>query len=135
MIAPLLVFSDWALLILRIVVGIIFIAHGWPKFKDLKANAGSFEMMGFKPGILWGTIVAFVEFLGGLALLVGFATQLAALLIAFDMLVAFLWKVQRGQKLVGGFELDLTLMASVLVLATIGAGSLSLDSFLGLAIY
>jgi putative oxidoreductase len=116
-------------------VGIIFIAHGWPKFKNLKQNAENFAMMGFKPGAFWGTIVALVEFLGGLALIAGFLTQIAALLIAIDMLVAFLWKVKGRQKLVGGFELDLLLMSTALMIATIGSGMYGLDSYWPIALY
>ena len=135
MIPSLIFYADWALLILRVVVGIIFIAHGWPKFKNLKQNAQNFAMMGFKPGAFWGTIVAFVELLGGLALIAGFFTQIAALLLAIDMLVAFLWKVKGGQKLVSGFELDLTLMAAALLIATIGSGIYGLDRYWTIALY
>lgn len=135
MIPSLVFFADWALLILRVVIGIIFIAHGWPKFKNLKQNSENFAMMGFKPGAFWGTIVAFVELLGGLALIAGFFTQIAALLLAIDMLVAFLWKVKGGQKLVSGFELDLTLMAAALLIATIGSGIYGLDRYWTIALY
>ena len=125
----LLVFSDWSLLGLRLVFGAIFIAHGWPKIKNLKTNSQNFEMMGFKPGAFWGTIVAFVEFFGGLAIIVGLYTQIAALLLAINMAVATLWKIKRGQKFIGGFELDLTLFVVGLTPATLGAGIYSLSQF------
>lgn len=88
--------------------------------------------MGFKPGSLWGTIVALAETLGGLAVILGFGTQYAGLILAFNMLVAALWKMKNGQRLIGGFELDLALIAAGLILATLGAGSYSLDSYLSL---
>lgn len=122
-------FSDWALLALRLAFGVIFLAHGWPKLKNLKVNAQNFEMMGFKPGGLWGTIVALAETLGGLAVILGLGTQYAGLVLAFDMTISSLWKIKRGQKLVGGFELDLILLASGLILATIGGGAYSLDNY------
>ena len=125
----LLVFSDWSLLGLRIVFGAIFIAHGFPKIKNLKTNAQNFEMMGFKPGVFWGTIVAFVEFFGGLAIIAGLYTQIAALLLAIDMAVATLWKIKRGQKFISGFELDLILFVVGLAVATLGAGIYSLSRF------
>lgn len=124
-----LVFNDWSLLGLRLVFGAIFIAHGWPKIKNLKANAQNFEMMGFKPGSFWGTIVAFVEFFGGLAIIMGLYAQIAGLLLAIDMAVSTLWKIKRGQKFIGGFELDLILFAVGLSLLTLGAGIYSLNQF------
>ena len=122
-------FSEWALLILRLVFGAIFLAHGWPKIKNLRANAQNFEMMGFKPGAFWGTIVAFAEFFGSLAIMVGLGTQVAGLVLAFNMLIAASWKITKNQKLVGGFELDITLLAVGLILATFGGGTYALDSF------
>ena len=132
MISTLLIFSDWTILILRLVLGVIFLAHGWPKIKNLKATGQNFEMMGFKPGAFWGTIVSVVEFLGALALILGLYTQLAALLIAFQMLVAALWKMKNKQGLIGGYEFDLILATSSLLLATLGSGVYSLDSYLRL---
>ena len=132
MIPLLAIFSDWALLLLRLVYGWVFLAHGWPKLKNLKITAQNFEMMGFKPGSFWGPIVAVAETLGGLAVVLGLGTQYAGLVLAFDMLVAALWKVKNGQKLIGGFELDLSLMTIGLILATLGGGSYSLDSYLSL---
>ena len=132
MITVLAIFSDWALLLLRLVYGAIFLAHGWPKLKNLKTTAQNFEMMGFKPGAFWGTIVALAETFGGLAVILGIGTQYAGLVLAFNMLVATLWKLKNGQKLIGGFELDLSLLAIGLILATLDGGSFSLDSYLNL---
>lgn len=132
MITLLSIFSEWALLILRVVYGCIFLAHGWPKLKNLKTTAQNFQMMGFKPGAFWGTIAAVVETFGSLAIILGLGTQYVALALAFQMLVTTLWRMKNGQKLVGGFELDLILLAAGLILATLGAGSYSLDSYLSL---
>lgn len=129
MIIVLSVFSEWALLILRLAFGVIFLAHGWPKLKNLKINAQNFEMMGFKPGGLWGTIVALTEVLGGAAIILGTGTQIAGALLAFDMLVATIWKIKRGQKLIGGFELELLLLTVALLLATFGGGAYALDNY------
>lgn len=123
------VFSEWALLILRLVYGLIFLAHGWPKLKNLKTTAQNFEMMGFKPGSFWGTIVALAETIGGAAIILGLGTQYAGLVLAFDMLVATSWKIKRGQTLIGGFELDLLLFSVGLILATLGGGSYALDNY------
>lgn len=129
MVQTLLIFNDWAILLLRITLGLIFLVHGWPKIKDLKTNGQNFEMMGFKPGALWGTIVALAEFFGGLLLIAGLLTSAAALVLAIQMTVATIWKMRRGQKLAGGFEFDLLLLVSLLVLATQGSGLYALDSY------
>ena len=119
--------GDIALLLLRLVVGLIFVVHGWPKLRDLKGTAGNFEGMGFKPGTFWGTLVALVEFVGGLAIFFGLYTGLAALLIGIEMLVGIFWKMSRGQGLAGGYELDLILLAGCIALLTLGPGVYSIE--------
>jgi putative oxidoreductase len=126
MVIALLAFKDWALLALRLMVAVIFLAHGWPKAKDLKANANNFGMMGFKPGWLWGTLIALIETVGGALLILGVGTQLLGLLMAGEMAVAALWKKKQGMGLVNGYELDLLMAVAALVLATSGGGALTL---------
>ncbi|MBI5733034.1 DoxX family protein [Candidatus Jorgensenbacteria bacterium] len=116
-----LVYSDWGLLILRVVLGVIMVVHGWPKLKDLKGTSKWFDSVGFKPGVFWATLVGIVEFVGGLALIEGTFTQIAAFLLFIQFLV-ILFKVKRGQKLVGGYELDLLIAAVALALLTTGGG-------------
>ena len=103
---------------LRVAVGVIFLAHGWPKLKNLKQTQGWFDSIGFKPGAFWGTLVALLETFGAAALALGFFVQPLAALFAILMLVAGLWKIKQGQKLSGGYELDLILLAACLLLAT-----------------
>ena len=89
MIQPLLVFGGIGIAFLRVVLGIILIAHGWPKIKNIKGTA---EWMGqmFKPGILWAVIVSVLEFVGGIFLLAGFFTQFIAILVAIQFAVIIL---------------------------------------------
>lgn len=122
------IFSDWAIVVLRLAVAVIFLAHGWPKIKDLKTTAINFNTMGFKPGRFWGTLVAVVEFFGALFLIFGLFTQIAALLLAVNMSVAMIWKIKNGMKLVGGYELDIILLVALLVLAAMGSSIFSLDN-------
>lgn len=119
---------DISLLLLRLALGLIFIVHGWPKIKNVRMTAHHFESMGFRPGNLWGTIVAFVEFFGGIAVFFGFLTGVAALGLAIIMLVALFWKMGKGQGLVGGFEFDLILLVVALVIVMLGGGAYSLES-------
>jgi len=121
-----LVFKNWALLFLRLAVGFVFLSHGLPKIKDLKHNAGGFDMMGFKPGWLWITLSAFLEVFGGILLILGIATQLVSLLLAGEMLITTVWKKIQGENLVGGYELDLVLLTSLLIIATAGGGELAI---------
>ena len=129
MIQIFLVGHEWALLALRIGVAIIFLAHGLPKIKNLKATAENFSAMGFVPGRLWGTLVAILEFFGGIALLLGFFTQGIALLLAIEMAVTTLWRMRQGHKLTHGYEFDLILFLSLLVLAASGSTLFALDYY------
>lgn len=121
------IFSNWALLVLRVVFGLIFVVHGWPKIKNLKMTAQNFSAMGFRPGGFWGPLVAVVEFFGGLALILGFYVQVVAALFVVQFLVINIWKIIKRQPFVGGFEFDLLLLAVALALLTLGAGAFSLD--------
>ncbi len=135
MVAYLFIWSGAALLLLRIFYGVLFVIHGWPKIKDLARNAKNFEMMGFRPGLFWGSIVALLEFFGGLAIIAGLFTQVFGLLLAIEMAVATAWKIKNKQKFVGGYELDLALALVGLILATLGGGIFALDNplqFLGI---
>ena len=134
MIQPLLVFGDWGLLILRIVLGIIMIAHGWPKIRNLKATSQDFKKMGFSQPMFWGTIVAILEFVGGLTLIAGFATQLVASFMVIQFIVVIL-KVKGKLGLISGYEFDLLILAVAVLLATVGGGAYSFDQILGFLLY
>ncbi|MEX0690176.1 MAG: DoxX family protein [Candidatus Paceibacterota bacterium] len=133
MINFLLVFSDWAILALRIILGLVLIFHGYPKIKNLKKNAKDFNKMGFKPGMFWGSLVAILEVVGGVALIAGFLTQTLAIIFIVQFIVIMLTiKRNAGFK---GVEMDLLIVGGLLVLVTIGGGVYSLDNFLGLLLY
>lgn len=122
-ISPLLaIFSDWSLLLLRLVLGAIFLYHGWPKIRNLKATAESFKTMGFRPGFFWGAIVALAEFFGGVLFIAGFYVQFAAAILAIQFLVIIFWKLVKRMPFGGGLELDLLIFVSTLVLMTLGGG-------------
>ncbi|MEK7086655.1 MAG: DoxX family protein, partial [Patescibacteria group bacterium] len=116
---------------LRIVLGIILVVHGWPKIKNLRATAENFAAMGLKPAKFLATIVALLEFFGGLMIVAGLLTQVIAIFAAIQFLVV-IFKVKGKQGLVGGYELELLILASAIILAVLGSGFYSLDQFLGL---
>lgn len=116
-------YQNLILLIARIVLGITFIAHGWPKIKNPTGMTTWLKGMRFPAPMLMSIIVAVVEFFGGLAILLGIYTQVPALLIAFNMLVATgVRKLVNKDKWVGGYELDLSLLALALIIALYGPG-------------
>jgi putative oxidoreductase len=126
--------ASCGLTILRIVVGTIFLVHGWQKIYAMGFHgvAGFFGNIGIPMPLVSATVVTLVEFLGGIALIAGLATRWASLLLAMDMLGAIYfvhWK--NGFYMShGGYEYALTLLAACLALALNGAGALGIDSLL-----
>lgn len=122
-----------AYFILRVVLGMLFMVHGYPKlFKNFSGFAGWLESLGFKPGKFWALVAGVVEFFGGIFLVLGLWTQLVGLLIAVQMLVA-IWKAKWGKVGLtdqGGWELDLIYLAAGVVLALTGGGIYSLDQII-----
>ena len=125
--------TDFALVLLRVVLGIVFMAHGGQKLfvYGLDGVAGAFTQMGAPlPGIT-GPLVAFGEFFGGLALVIGLLTRFAGVGLAAIMLGAILIAhLGAGFFAPGGFEFPLTLLSGALALAITGAGSFSADGVL-----
>lgn len=127
---------DFALLLVRLALAAVFIAHGWQKVfvYGFEGVAGGFAQMGIPAPELMGPFVALVELLGGLALLIGLLARLAALALAIDMLVATLVvHLSAGFFLPKGYEFTLTLLLGCLAIVLAGPGRLSADARLGAA--
>ena len=114
----LLIFGNFSIFILRVILGSILIPHGWSKLKDLNSAAEWMGSVGFKPGKLWAPIVGLLEFIGGIFLILGFFVQIISALLAVQFVAILIWKIKNKQKLVGGYELDLIILGvSLLLLA------------------
>ncbi len=120
-----------AALLLRLIIGAVFIMHGYPKFSTAQRKQGWewLKSMGLPGGLILFAAVA--EFFGGLALLLGILTQIIAVLFALFMLsTTWLSKVKMKKKFVGGYEVDVILLVASLALAALGAGAFSIDHLL-----
>jgi len=125
---------DLALLVTRIAVGLVFLAHGWQKLSTngIDGTAAFFDTVGVPAASAAAWFAAVVELAGGAALVLGLAVPVAGLLLLVDMIGAFLF-VHAGAGLFveqGGAELVLALGAAALLLAAVGAGRFSVDHLL-----
>ena len=110
-------YQDVALIILRFVIGAIFVRHGMEKLKHAKGN---FLALGF------------AEMAGAIGMFMGLFTQFAALGLAIVMCGAFYmkkfrWKTPFSSHTTTGYELDLMILAGLIMLILVGGGNFSLD--------
>jgi putative oxidoreductase len=126
------------LLIIRLVIGILFIGHGaqklfgWFGGYGLKGTGGWFESIGMKPGVTMALLAGLAELLGGVLFTLGLLTPLAGIMIAGTMIIAIvkvhgpngLWSTSNG------YEYNLTIFAVSIGIALVGPGQYALDTFL-----
>jgi len=117
------------LLLLRLVMGVAFVLHGWPKIQTPFSWMGPEAAM---PGVLQA-LAALAEFGGGMALVVGLFTRLASLGIACVMIVAIgMVHVPKGDPFVGqggsSWELAAVYLACAVLFLLLGPGRFSLDT-------
>jgi putative oxidoreductase len=133
------VLNDIGLLILRAALGGIFFGHGaqklfgWFGGRGISGHAGFIESLGLRPARLFAVVSALGEFFGGLGVLFGFLTPLAAAGIIGAMSVAIL-KVHRPKGFWnhdGGLEYPLILAVLAFVIGLVGPGRYSLDRAFG----
>jgi putative oxidoreductase len=116
-------------LLIRLTLGVVFVGTGWGKLHDLDKVTQFFIELGIPAPHFQAMLVAFTEFAGGLCILLGLATRLAALPLMFTMIVAIL-TAKRGDidgvsTLLGFEEWSYLVMFAWLAIA--GPGKASLD--------
>ena len=136
--------SDWGLLVLRLGLGIVLFAHGWPKInpngpmKGPAGVAGFFKQAGIPLSTFFAWVVALLETLGAVLLILGLGTHLLAIGFVIDMIVAtLLVRIGMGKSPFAGgqgigWEFEFVLGAAALALLFTGAGNLALDQVIGL---
>ncbi|MGK0440531.1 MAG: putative oxidoreductase [Pseudohongiellaceae bacterium] len=130
--------QTWSPVVVRLIVGSVFVAHGaqklfaWFGGYGLEGTGQYMASIGLEPGYAMAIMAGSVEFFGGLALLLGLLVRPAALGLAATMLVAiFTAHFSSGFFLSqGGYEYALTLFGVSVLLVAQGAGRLSLDAVL-----
>lgn len=128
---------DLGLAILRVVLGVIYVAHGAPKLLGgVGELAVTLDVLGFPAPIAWAWLVTTLEFFGGLLLLVGLLVTPIALLLSIEMACGIvLVHAANGWYVIGpgtgGVEFNVLLIASLLTLVFAGPGSAAIDRLQG----
>ncbi len=119
-----------ALLVMRLTLGAIMVVHGYHKvFGGLHHHAQMVASLGLPAWL--GYVSSFTEFLGGILILAGLFTRVAAFAICIDLAVA-IWKVHWHNGLTGdhGYEFPLAAASLAFALIFFGAGPIALDHIL-----
>ena len=130
---------DLGLFLLRVIVGIVFIAHGYNHIFGGGKIAGTgrwFESLGMKPGWLHAWTASLTELGAGGLLIVGFLTPLGGAGIVGVMLVAWITNHRKNGFFIfrpgEGYEYVMTLTFCGLLFAATGGGKYSLDHAIGI---
>ena len=118
-------YRDYSLFVLRLFVGGVFITHGSLKlFSGLNSFARFLQQYGVPSPDFMATLVAAVEFLGGIALILGLGTRTAAILLTIVMIVAMA-TVTLKAGFAGGYDINLALLGGLLALLLAGPGKIA----------
>lgn len=125
--------ARYGLAILRVVLGIVMLVHGWSKLSGgVGGVAGFFGSLGIPAPGLMAWVVTILELVGGILLVVGFLTQIVGILIAIEMLGVILFAFfLRGAPFIENgaitWETEALIGAAALCLALSGPGAWSVD--------
>jgi putative oxidoreductase len=130
---------DLGLLLIRVVLGLIFAAHGaqklfgWFGGYGLAGTGGFLESLGFRPGKMYATAAGLSEFTGGLLFALGFLGPVGSALMLSVMIVAMITVHRKNPFFVStnGIEHPLVFATVAVGIALTGPGRYSLDQALG----
>ncbi len=129
----LLPYTGFLALFLRVWVGVNFVAHGYPKLGKGRQQTLQWTKSLGVPAV--ATYLAIIlEFFGGLSLIIGFIVPIVGFFIALEMMGAiFLKKTKMKAPYMSqnSYEIDITYLMLAIALIVLGAGVISVDSFLG----
>jgi putative oxidoreductase len=130
--------ADLSLLVLRIGLGIVFLAHGYNHIFGGGRIAGTarwFESLGMRPGIVHAWLASLSELAAGVSLVLGFLTPLGCAAAVGTMIVAWITNHRRNGFFIfrpgEGYEYVMTLALAAIGLGGVGAGRWSIDHALG----
>lgn len=128
------VVRDITLLLLRAVLGFVFVAHGWDKYfiTGMVETTGQFSALGIPQAKMSAYLVGTTELVGGALLVVGLLTTLVAGALAL-LVSAALYFVHLDNGVFvadGGIEFTAVLIVALLVIVVFGSGRASIDGAL-----
>jgi putative oxidoreductase len=115
--------ANLGLLLLRVAVGIVFMAHGIAKLSNMTGTIAFFDSLGLGATMAW--VVALIETIGGAMLILGLWTLIPSLLLVAVMIGA-MTTAKWGKPFMGGYEFDFTLLMTLLAIAGLGSGKYAL---------
>jgi len=118
-------YYEWSMLVLRISLGVIFLAHGLQKISGFEGILKFFASIGLPATLAY--VVATIETVGGACLILGLFTRSAAVGIIMIM-VGAIFSVKLSKGFIGGYELDVSLLAIAVSLVLSGSNTLSLGN-------
>ena len=95
------IYSDYGITALRFALGLVLVAHGWPKISDIKGTAVWLGPAGFRPALFWATVIAATEFIGGILLLVGVFARIVSLVVILQFIVIIVWRLKNRDSFIG----------------------------------
>lgn len=120
-------FASFGPVIIRVVLGGLFVLHGIDKFQGgLSGVEEFFASNGIPAAGLASTVTPFLEVIAGVALIVGLGTRIAAAALALLLAGAIFW-VKADGGILGSAETDLAYMAGLISLIVLGPGRFSVD--------
>lgn len=125
---------DWAALVGRILLALIFVQSGWEKLMDLGGTAAYVASAGLPTPTVAAYVAMVVELLGGALLIVGFQARLAGLVLALFTLVAAFgfhryWSSPPAEQLMQylNFWKNISIAGGMFMVFALGPGRLSID--------